>query len=270
MILYFVFLLFFPKEINYFTSSAHIIKNENLTCEKLKLGTSLEKYCLKLKDIDQLIFFKLAKMKKLKKPEKNFNPYLFLYKEDQQFYLESFVYLNINFKEAFPAIKDYNAYGSWVIENINKSRLNPNDEPFLKITGMSFEKENSIFKIFTSLDFIIKNNFVLSLYLTEYYEQEVAKQIRFKITKPTDITPDINGSFIFYEIPDTNFMILYFYGSTKLNWLLYNALPLKYLEVYTKEKIQIMYENIDYKIEEIKEKNLDKHPVASKNSLKKI
>lgn len=281
MIFYLFFLLTFSKETNYALSPAHLIKEESLTCEKLKLGPSLDKFCKNLKDMVQLIFFKLAKMDKLKKIEKNFNPYMYLYKENQQFYLETFLYIDTTFKMAEATIKDYNSYGSWILNNYNTSKISSKEKPFLSVTGMSFDKITNIFKIYTELDFVFKNKYVLALDLKDSYDRDYAKQVNFKITKPTEITPDIKGTFIFYEIPDSNFMILYFYGYTKLHWLVYNALPLQFLEVYVREKIEIMYENIGYKVEELKENHKEnlkneenlitnKNIKESLNKLKKI
>jgi hypothetical protein len=246
---------------------AHNISDKT-TCNNIKLNKSFKEYCLKLDNMDRKIFIKLSLMNKLD-INLDAEPYLYLYKYQQRFYMETFVYVDINFKEAYPYIIDYASYNSWILNNFNTSRSGLKDMGFLEIDSIKHDREKELLTISSRLNFaIFKQKYDLFLKMKEYYDLDFAKKLHLKILEPTSLTPDIDGTFIFFEIPDKNYMILFFYGYAKLHSILYNLLPVKFMEIYTKEKVEILNENLRYKIEEIKEKKLNKELLILQNSSK--
>lgn len=265
MLFLFLFYFLFSKEVDFKNTPSHSISNK-YNCENIKLAKNLENYCKKLEGIDRNIFIKLQMMDML-----NLNldaaPYVYLYKDMKQFYMETFVYLDVDFKTAYPHIIDYGSYNSWILNNFNTSRSGLKDMGFLEVDSIRHNKDKNLLTVTSRLNFaIFKQKYDLFLKMEELYEIDIAKKLKLKILEPTSLTPDIDGTFIFFEIPDTKYMILFFYGYAKLHMVLYNLLPVKFMELYTSEKIEIMYENIRYKVEDINETN--KKLEATKHNLK--
>jgi len=255
------------KNPDYKNIPAHAINNK-YTCTNIGLNKDLQEYCNKLDGIDKNIFIKLKKMNKL---EINLSddPYIYLYKDLKQFYMETFVYLDTDFKTAYPYITDYASYNSWILNNFNTSRSGLKDMGFLEVDSIKHDKNKKLLTVTSRLNFaIFKQKYDLFLRIEELYDIEIAKKLRLNILEPTSLTPDINGTFIYYEIPNKNYMILFFYGYAKLHMLLYNLLPVEFMQIYTSEKIEIMYENIRYKVEDIKEnakKSINSNQILKEN-----
>ena len=265
MLILLLTILLNAKSVNFASVPAHLL-DKKITCNNTKLNKDLNLYCNELKGINQKIFLKLAKMNKISKSNGTYDPYIDIYKDKKQFYLETFLYLDTSFKDALPYIKDYNSYGDWILENFNTSKSGVKDMGFIKVNYMKFNSKKNIITVGTKLDFVFKKKYQLFLKVKENFDLKIAKQLHLKILKPTSLTPKIEGTFIFFEIPNSKYMILFFYGYAKLHWALYNVLPLKFLRVFVSEKLEIMYENVGYKVEDIN----DEIEEAKEKKMKKI
>lgn len=266
-----LFILFLSaKDVDFANTPIHLLDNK-FTCDNIKLVPNLKLYCNELSDLDKNIFIKLAKMNKIEKGN-NFNPYLYIYKDNGQFYMETYLYLDITFDKAKPYIKDYSSYGDWILDNFNTSKSGIKDMNFLKVNKMEFDPKKKLITVSTQLNFVFNTLYKLFLNVDEQYDLKIGKKLRLNLLKPTSLTPKVEGTFTFFEIPDSKYMILYFYGFANLHWTLYNLLPLEFLRVYASEKIEIMYENIGYKIEDIKENKskpaANTNIIVDKNALK--
>jgi hypothetical protein len=260
------------NDIDLSTSTVEEGANNGIDFEKkgeksfyLNVGKDYKTYYDKSSDYNKKILAKLASLGVLKNPlEYKTAPYSLVYKKDRSFNLETFAVIPMKYKDALPVIKDFGAYSSWVLKDINTKRNGEKGSYFVDILSLDYNKAKQIFDTRVQMNLLFKGVYRMDLFILDNLDDVKDPNFTLKMGGSSPLTKALKGTFYFIVPSETqDFCVVYFVGRSEVNWTLYTFLPLAVIQSQVVERIFTFLENIQFRTEA--EKNRLRKNKNSKN-----
>lgn len=228
----------------------------SITVDKnnISMDPSTLAYYNKLSTLDKKIYIRLARNGFLKKDAKKDKPFIFVYKENGTFYMESLAHVDMSLKSALPVIKDFPEYHSWLLKDINTRRGGQGGEYFVEFQKMAYKKDlkGGFWDFRVKMNSIFGGYYTVAFRLEDKLNEGPVPSFSMILKEASNIAHTMNGHFRFLHLPcDDTFFVGYFYGDTELHWMLYDFLPVKVVNSQVGERIETMLENINYKADDV-------------------
>ncbi len=231
----------------------------------LNVGKNYKTYYDQSSDYNKKILAKLASLGVLSNPlEYKTAPYSLVYKKDRSFNLETFAVIPMRYKDALPVIKDFGAYSSWVLKDINTKRNGEKGKYFVDILSLDYNKAKQIFDTKVQMNLLFKGVYRMDLFIFDNLDDVKDPNFTLKMGGSSPLTKALKGTFYFIVPSETqDFCVVYFVGRSEVNWTLYTFLPIAVIQSQVVERIFTFLENIQFRTET--EKNRLRKNKNSKN-----
>jgi hypothetical protein len=246
------------KDIDLSTFTVEQVESSGIGFEKkgeksfsLKVGKDYKTYYNNSSDYNKKMLIKLASLGVLKDPlAYRTAPYSLVYKKDQSFNLETFAVIPMRYNDALPVIKDFGAYSSWVLRDINTKRNGEKGKYFVDILSLDYKKDKSLFDTRVQMNLLFKGIYRMDLFVIDNLDDVKDPNFALKMGGSSPLTKSLKGTFYFIVPSETqNFCLVYFVGKSEVNWTLYTFLPLAVIQSQVVERIFTFLENIQFRTE---------------------